>query len=126
MSSSNAHDIKKEVKGYLIVFLVLSILTIVTVAVKYLHLPLVGAIILALIIASVKASLVACYFMHLISEQKLIYIILAFTVVFFIGLLALPSIEHHDVITGTTFNHPAPTPTAPAHATPASGEHHVP
>jgi caa(3)-type oxidase subunit IV len=44
---------------------------------------------IALFVAVIKASLVACYFMHLISEKKMIYIILAFTVFFFVALLAL-------------------------------------
>ena len=45
------------------------------------------AIILA--IASVNAFLVAGYLMHLLSEKKLIYTVLAFTVFFVIGLFAL-------------------------------------
>jgi cytochrome c oxidase subunit IV len=39
---------------------------------------------------------VACYFMHLISEKKLIYAVLALTAVFFVALLALPAITHSD------------------------------
>ena len=46
--------------------------------------------------ASVKGSLVASYFMHLISERKFIYFIIALTVVFFIGLMLLPLIHHFD------------------------------
>jgi len=51
---------------------------------------------IALIVATIKGSLVACYFMHLISEKKLIYAVLALTVVFFIALLALPVVTVHD------------------------------
>ena len=54
-------------------------LTIVTVAVSYLHLAAPMAIAVALFIATIKGSLVACYFMHLISEKKLIYAVLAMT-----------------------------------------------
>jgi caa(3)-type oxidase subunit IV len=43
----------------------------------------------ALSIAIGKASLVAGYFMHLISERKMIYGILAFTAVFVVGLMFL-------------------------------------
>jgi caa(3)-type oxidase subunit IV len=43
----------------------------------------------ALLIAVAKASLVACYFMHLISEKKLIYSVMGFTAFFFIGLMFL-------------------------------------
>ena len=50
----------------------------------------------ALFVATVKGSLVACYFMHLISEKKLIYAVLALTVAFFIALLALPVLTHSN------------------------------
>ena len=43
----------------------------------------------ALFIATGKAFLVAGYFMHLVSEKKMIYGILAFTVFFFAGLMFL-------------------------------------
>jgi cytochrome c oxidase subunit 4 len=86
----HAAEIDKHVRTYLIVFGVLAVLTTVTVAVYYLHLPVLAAIALALIIASVKAGLVACYFMHLISEKKLILWVLGLTFTFFIFLLALP------------------------------------
>jgi caa(3)-type oxidase subunit IV len=49
--------------------------------------PTKTAIILS--IASVNAFLVAGYLMHLLSEKKLIYTVLAFTVFFVIGLFAL-------------------------------------
>ena len=86
----HAAEIDMHVRTYLIVFGVLAVLTTVTVAVYYLHLPVLAAIALALIIASVKAGLVACYFMHLISEKKLILWVLGLTFTFFIFLLALP------------------------------------
>jgi cytochrome c oxidase subunit 4 len=83
-------DLKKHVRTYMLVFGSLMVLTIVTVAVKYLHLPLAPAIMVALAIATVKGSLVACYFMHLISERKLILILLASTLFFFFGVLLGP------------------------------------
>jgi len=90
MSDDHTIDVGKHVRTYMIVFAALLVLTVVTVAVSYLHLSVVTAIVLALIIASVKGSLVACYFMHLISERKLIYAVLLLTVVFFVVLLFLP------------------------------------
>jgi hypothetical protein len=39
---------------------------------------------------------VACYFMHLISEKKLIYAVLALTVSFFVALMALPVVTFFD------------------------------
>jgi cytochrome c oxidase subunit 4 len=90
MSDSHSMDLDKHVRTYILVFVSLMVLTLVTVAVSYLHLPVRQAIAVALVIASVKGSLVACYFMHLISEKKLILWVLVLTVVFFIVLLLVP------------------------------------
>ena len=53
---------------------------------------------MALLIASVKGSLVACFFMHLIDERKLIYAVLAFTVFFFLAVLLLPVITQANAV----------------------------
>ncbi len=99
--STHAHDIQKEIRGYIIIGTSLLALTVITVAVSYLHLNITGAIIVALIIATLKASLVACYFMHLISEKFLIYAVLSLTVVLLSGLPLLTLYGNHDVIRGT-------------------------
>jgi cytochrome c oxidase subunit 4 len=96
MPSDHAADIDRHVRVYITVFVALMVLTIVTVAVSYLHLPVPIAVSVALIVATVKGSLVACYFMHLISEKKLIYAVLVLTVVFFAALLALPVVTHSN------------------------------
>jgi cytochrome c oxidase subunit 4 len=96
MTSDHAADIDRHVRVYITVFVALMALTIVTVAVSYLHLPLPIAVTVALLVATVKGSLVACYFMHLISEKKLIYAVLALTAVFFVALLALPAVTVHN------------------------------
>jgi cytochrome c oxidase subunit IV len=94
--AAHAADIDKHVRIYITVFVALMVLTIVTVAIAKLHLSAPIAISVALLVATIKGSLVACYFMHLISERKLIYAVLGLTVVFFIALLALPVITHSD------------------------------
>jgi cytochrome c oxidase subunit 4 len=79
-----------HVRRYLFVFYALIFGTFVTVAASYI--PFGNRAIniaVALIIACSKAFLVAGYFMHLISERKMIYGIMAFTAFFFIGLMAL-------------------------------------
>ena len=96
MTSEHAADIDRHVRVYIIVFAALMVLTIVTVAISYLHLPVAAAITAALLVATVKGSLVACYFMHLISEKKLIYAVLVLTIVFFVALLALPAVTHSN------------------------------
>ena len=92
----SAADIDKHVRVYITVFVALMALTVITVGVSYLHLSVPLAVTVALLVATVKGSLVACYFMHLISEKKLIYAVLALTVVFFIALLALPAVTHSN------------------------------
>ena len=96
MAGGHAVDIDKHVRVYITVFSALMVLTIVTVAISYLHLPLPMAVTVALLVATVKGTLVACYFMHLISEKKLIYAVLGLTAVFFVALLALPVVTVHD------------------------------
>jgi len=95
-SAEHAAEIDRHVKIYVTVFAALMVLTIVTVAISYLHLPVHLAVAIALFVAIVKGSLVAGYFMHLVSEKKLIYAVLVLTVVFFAALLALPVITHSN------------------------------
>ena len=90
MTSDHAVDIDRHVRIYITVFVALMVLTIITVAVSRLHLPVPIAVTVALVVATVKGSLVAGYFMHLISEKKLIYAVLVLTAAFFAALLALP------------------------------------
>jgi len=90
MTSDHAVDIDKHVRIYITVFVSLMVLTVVTVTVSRFHLPVPVAVTVALIVATIKGALVACYFMHLISEKKLILAVLALTAVFFVALLALP------------------------------------
>jgi len=96
ITSDHAVDIDKHVRIYITVFVALMVLTVVTVAISYLDLSTPIAVTVALIVALVKGSLVACYFMHLISEKKLIYAVLALTAAFFVALLALPVVTHSN------------------------------
>jgi cytochrome c oxidase subunit IV len=96
IASDHAAEIDRHVRVYISVFVALMVLTVITVAVSYLHLPVAGAVTVALLVATIKGSLVACYFMHLISEKKLIYAVLVLTVVFFAALLALPVVTHSN------------------------------
>jgi cytochrome c oxidase subunit IV len=103
MSASHDVDIDKHVRTYIMVFVSLMALTVITVAVGYLHLPIGQAVTVALLIASIKGGLVASYFMHLISERKLIYAVLVSTVVLFVVLLCVPMFTVND---GTMIEHP--------------------
>jgi cytochrome c oxidase subunit 4 len=83
-------DVDRHVRAALVVFGALLVLTGFTVAAWTLHLPTGYAIALALFIAAVKGSLVACWFMHLVSERALVYWVLALTAACFVPLLLIP------------------------------------
>ena len=87
-------EIRKHVKLYIGVFVALMILTVLTVAVSYLQFVVPLAITVALIIAVTKGSLVASFFMHLISEKRPIYWVLLFTVVCWGGADVPPAAGH--------------------------------
>ena len=99
--SEGSHDVKKEVARYFLVFGALLILSALTVGVSYIHFGVALAVTIALVIATVKGSLVASYFMHLSHEKKLIYVVLVFTVFFFISMMALILSAYHDKLVGT-------------------------
>ena len=102
MDAHAADDIRSHVKTYLMVFGALMVLTVVTVGVSYLHLPVSMAILVALVVATIKGSLVAMFFMHLLHERKLVYYVLILTVVFFVFLMFLPVLTNLDVVELTT------------------------
>ncbi len=90
MDAAGHDDIQHHVRVYVMVFIALACLTAVTVGVSYLHLGRAAAIGVALTIAGIKGGLVAGYFMHLVSERKVIYWVLSLTAVFFLFVLFLP------------------------------------
>jgi len=90
MTAHTAEEIKKETRVYVLVFVALAALTVITVAVSTLDLSVGAAVAVALFIAAIKGSLVAAFFMHLISERKLILSVLILTLIFFLALIFLP------------------------------------
>ncbi len=85
-SEKHAPDYKK----YWLVFGALMAGTVLTVAVSYIHLPPAPAIALGLLIATIKASLVAAFFMHLKGEKKMVWVALGVTAVLMIGFIIVP------------------------------------
>jgi cytochrome c oxidase subunit 4 len=100
--TDHSNHIKKDIRRYLFVLSALMIGTIITVWASYIDF---GSqkdnIVVAMIIASVKAGLVAAFFMHLAHERPMIYRVLVFTVIFALGLFLLTAVAWHDPITGT-------------------------
>ena len=86
-----------SVRGYLFVYFALLAGTGLTVWASFIHFDSRAVnIAVALVIAGVKASLVAAYFMHLISERRMIYCVLTFTAIFVIGLMFLTLFSFSD------------------------------
>jgi cytochrome c oxidase subunit IV len=88
--SSDPADIQKSVRSYIMVFVMLMIFTVITVAASRFHLAVPVGIAVALIIAAMKGSMVAAVFMHLSHEKRWVYGTLLLTAAFFFVLLLLP------------------------------------
>lgn len=95
----HAHDVSKHVKTYLLVGALLLIGTAVTVFLSYVDFGTQKAnIVVAMLVATFKAALVAAIFMHLNSERWTIYRFMLITVFFVAGLFVLSTIAFHDHI----------------------------
>lgn len=100
-----SHDLSKTKKSYAAVGIALLVFTVVTVTIGLAPMFDLGPpgpdgidFVLGLAVASVKASLVALIFMHLNHEKGLIYKILLFTFLFFLGLMILTIFADLDPI----------------------------
>ncbi len=91
MSGHSEEEIRATIRRYIMVGTTLFVLTVVTVAISYLQLPTVPAIVLALAVAVTKGALVALVFMHLIDEKQLIYTVLGLTVAGFFMVMWIPN-----------------------------------
>ena len=104
---SDPAEIKKSIRTYGIVGGLLLVFTAITVAVNQVHLAVPLAITVALIIATMKGSMVAAVFMHLSHEKQWIYGALILTVLGFLILMTVPMFTVMDTI-GTPIHHAAP------------------
>jgi len=111
---SDPAEIKKSIRTYGIVGGLLLVFTAITVAVNQVHLAVPLAITVALVIATMKGSMVAAIFMHLNHEKKWIYGALILTVVFFAVLMLLPGLTVADGI-GRSTQKAAPAEHAAGH-----------
>src|SRR3954464_2427479 len=95
---SDPAEIQKSIRKYYAIGGLLFVFTAITVAVNQVHLAVPLAITVALVIATMKGSMVASIFMHLSHEKKWIYGSLILAVVFFIVLVLLPNLTVSDTI----------------------------
>ena len=104
---SDPETIRKQIRTYMMIGAALFVFTGITVAVNQVHLAVPLAITVALIIATMKGSMVAAVFMHLNHERKWIYGALILTVIGFIILMTVPMFTTMDNI-GTPIHAGAP------------------
>ena len=93
-----------NIRGYLMVFAALLVLTVVTVAVASLNLSEGTTVLVAVSIATIKATLVAMFFMHLKSEKPMVFWPLGLTAVLFAALFAFLLWTEGDHLFGTKFS----------------------
>ena len=100
MSDSHV-DVSKHVKLYIGVFVALAVLTVLTVAVSTVDFGGSTNVVIALVIATCKASLVAAIFMHLKWEKTpVIWWTLAICAAFFVVLMVVPLVTLRDLPPG--------------------------
>ena len=118
MSTHTEHtqDPKKEARAHVVTLATLLILTVITVGASYIQFGSGAAnVVIALTIATIKASIVGLFFMHLLHDKP-VNAIIAVTGFLFLGIFLM--FDFIDV--GTRGNlqptnlHPPPAVTAPA------------
>jgi len=97
--SGSAEAVKKHIGVYMKVAGALAVGTVVTVLASFLDVAVALGIVIALIIATTKGSLVVAFFMHLIEERsQAILLTLALTVTFWFFLMLVPLFTMADHI----------------------------
>lgn len=97
-TGSDHGDVRGHVRTYWMIGAALYVFTVITVAVNELDIAIPLAITVALIVATIKGSMVASVFMHLNHEKKWIYGSLLLTVLFFAVLMSIPLLTTLDTI----------------------------
>ncbi len=77
-----------SVKTYVLTYVALLALVLTTVLVGFLNLGW-GSMFLAVTIATIKATLVAAFFMHALVEKRLVWVVIAGALVWFLILISL-------------------------------------
>lgn len=78
-----------NVTGYVTVFAMLTVLTLLTVGVSFVPLPSAGHLAAGLVIGAIKASLVVLFFMHAVQSPRVTWCVIVAAVVWVIILFSL-------------------------------------
>jgi len=103
MSEAQPLSLKSSIRLCGVVLFAVACTTAVMITISFnSHLGWPGKVTLILAVAIINAFLVASYLMHLLSEKKMVFTVLFFTVCFFAGLLGLTLWAMQDFPVGTT------------------------
>jgi caa(3)-type oxidase subunit IV len=103
MSETHSVDFKSYFRRCLYVFIAVVCTTSLMIYASFLpHATWAMKVTAILAIACVNAFVVAGFLMHLLSEKKMIFTVLAFTVFFFAGLMGLTLWAMHDMPAGSS------------------------
>ena len=103
--ADSVEAVQKSVRAFMKVFAALIILTLITVGLAFVEMPTHGMnILVGMIVATIKASLVGLIFMHLNHERSTIYKILVFTAVFALAIFLLTYWTHEDPLVDPKFD----------------------
>ena len=98
MNTENSVDhVHEQIRNYFIIFGTLLVFTAITVLLSKVELPIVLGVVLALIVAGIKGTLVAGIFMHMFSERiPVVNIVLISAAVFFLVMIGLILFGYFD------------------------------
>jgi caa(3)-type oxidase subunit IV len=103
MSESHPVDFKSYLRRCVYVFIAILCATSLMIGASFLpNFGWTAKVAMILVVACANAFVVAGFLMHLLSEKKMIYTLLAFTVVFFAGLMGLTIWAMHDMPAGSS------------------------
>jgi hypothetical protein len=96
-------DFKSYIRRCIYIFIAVLCAISLMVFISYLpqHYTWTFKVTLILVVACMNAFVVAGFLMHLLSEKKMIYTVLSFTIFFVAGLFILTIYAMHDFPTGT-------------------------
>ncbi len=98
---SNHQDTNQLIALYRNLFIVLVVITLLGIAVTFLHLSPVIAVILAIVIILIKSGIVYKAFKPFLNGKNSLIILFALTIIFFLSVIVLPFFNAHNHLTGT-------------------------
>lgn len=94
-------DPKSVVNLYKNLFIILSVITLLGVAVVYLHLPMSLAIVLSIIFMLIKTGIVYRLFAKFLTAKLGLRILIGLSLFLFLFVIILPVVTHHNHLQGS-------------------------